>query len=785
MPYRKITVSLAGCILFAGAVFAEAVFADAKGDQPTLSYDRDVRPILSENCFSCHGFDEDARQADLRLDVYDVANESSGVLIAGEPQSSELVARLESSDPDALMPPPDSGKKLTPVQIQLLKQWISEGAKYESHWAFGVPQKAPLPPIDSAKHPIDKFVQQKLLDRKLQPSPPASLETLIRRVSLDLIGLPPKVEEIDSFVQQAEIDLERAYTDLVDRLLASPHYGERWGRWWLDQARYADSHGYSIDNPRDIWPFRDWVIESLNNDMPFDQFTIHQLAGDLLPEATDRERIATGFHRNTQINQEGGIDPEQFRIDSVFDRVATTGTVWLGLTIGCAQCHDHKFDPVSQEEFYRLFAFFNNQDEPTLTLYPPGVDANALKAKQAKLEKLIAKAFGQQSKAVTDWEQSLAPETIDSFPSKVREALSIPGDKRRPNHKLILLSASSLLPTDLLSPEDISRYDEITSVLDKATKTLVLEQRKEPRTTTVYIKGDFTRPSDEVSPGTPAVLHPFTPGDELPDRLDLANWIVDKENPLTSRVIVNRVWQQFFGLGLVETENDFGLQGTVPSHPELLDWLAVDWLEQGWSLKQLLRSIATSHVYRQSSNQQDVTRELDPLNVWLSRQNRLRLDAEIVRDSALFASGLLVPKQGGPPVYPPIPDGVMSQGQVKREWKVSKGSDRYRRGLYTFVFRNTPPPSLSVFDAPEGLSSCTRRMRSNTPLQALTLMNDAAFFEMALALKDIIDRDGIEKAFRRCTSRSPNEQELTVLSTLDSMTAARTLLNLDETITRE
>lgn len=712
-----------------------------------LSYDRDIRPILAENCFACHGFDAEAREADLRLDVRQAAIDG-GAVKPGDSATSSLMARVHSADADEMMPPVKTGKKLTSRQKELLRRWIDEGADYQKHWAFEKPIKVAPPQTTANQNPIDAFVLQRLKQSKLQKSPPASPQVLLRRVSLDITGLPPTIEQIDQFEQSWNRDSEAAYLQAVQRLLASPHYGERLGRWWLDQARYADSNGYSIDAPRSIWLYRDWVVNALNADMPFDQFTVEQLAGDLLPNATREQKIATGFHRNTQINQEGGVDPEQFRIDSVFDRVATTGSVWLGLTVGCAQCHNHKYDPITQQEYYQLFAFLNNQDEPELKIEPES----------------------GEGKPIT---------------------------------------------------------------------TMVFKERNKPRETHLFIKGDFTRPAARAYPGTPSVLHPLklaAPQKEIdsrattvdanqaglssdsspvqnstesngsatsasvasdekadrsadepsqPNRLDLANWLVDRENPLAARVIVNRVWQHYFGQGLVQTENDFGLQGTLPSHAELLDWLAVDFMEKGWSLKELQRLIVTSQTYRQASIRRSDLAEIDPYNLLLARQSRLRLEAEVVRDVALVASGLLVEKLGGPPVFPPIPEGVMNQGQVKRDWKVSTGDDRYRRGIYTFVYRATPPPSLNVFDAPDGFNTCTRRIRSNTPLQALTLMNDSGFFEFAEALAKVIEKDGLVVAFRRCTSREPSEAELQILKGLDTLNSARALLNLDETISRE
>jgi hypothetical protein len=742
-----------------------------------VEFNRDVRPILSENCYACHGFDPKHREADLRLDTFDGATEDrdgSRGIVPGDLMKSDAWQRIISEDKDEVMPPPKSHKPpLTAKQREILKTWIEQGAKYERHWSFE-------PPKNNAGGSIDHFIQQRLTEENLKPSPVAEPATLIRRVSLDLTGLPPTPAEVDAFVTDKSED---AYDKLVNRLLASKHYGERWGRWWLDQARYADSNGYSIDAPRQIWKFRDWVIDALNADMPFDQFTIEQLAGDLLPNASESQKIATGFHRNTQINQEGGIDKEQFRIDSVFDRVATTGTVWLGLSIGCAQCHDHKFDPIEQREYYRMFAFFNNQDEPTMKVFDPSVDVSELTAEYKEVGTKVKAYIKEHMDELDKWEAGLTPAIKKSLSPYLTKMLSLPKGKRsfEQNQALFAAGVGGVGPFRELN----DRYKELDTILNQGVTTMVMKELPKPRKTTVFIKGDFTRPADEVTPGTPKVLHSFQQPKDQPNRLDLAKWIVSPQNPLTARVIANRVWQQYFGRGIVETENDFGMQGTVPSHPELLDWLATELIAKKWSLKELHRLIVTSHTYRQSSENRPELREQDPNNYLLARQTRLRLDAEVVRDVALSASGLLSPKIGGPPVYPPIPDGVMGQGQVKRVWAVSKGADKYRRGLYTFIYRASPPPSLSVFDAPEGFSSCTRRIRSNTPLQALTLMNDNGFFEFATALEKIIQKDGLETAFRRCTARAPKPDEVALLQRLDTLNAARVLLNLDETVTRE
>lgn len=748
-----------------------------------VSFNRDIRPIMSDTCFHCHGFDPKSREAGLRLDVREDAiqptSEGTIGIVPGDPGKSAIIQRLfDEEDP---MPPKKSHKTLTAEQKELFRRWVAEGAVYEKHWAFA-PIKKPEAPAGSRDKPaIDAFIQAQLQAKQLTPSPEAPKAKLLRRLSFDLIGLPPSLEEIAAFEQDTS---PKAYETQVDRLLASKHYGERWGRWWLDQARYADSNGYSVDAPRQIWKFRDWVIDALNQDMPFDQFTIEQLAGDLLPKATESQKIATGFHRNTQINEEGGIDKEQFRIESVFDRVATTGTVWLGLTIGCAQCHDHKFDPIEHKEYYQFFAFLNNQEEPVMKVADPHMDVpgmtRELKDTESQLKAMAQKRGGK----ISQWEKDLTAAHRGKLSARIKKILAKPAAKRSLSEQLELFSLVADPGDEILVLND--RRKELDAKLAKGTTTLVMKELAAPRLTNIFIKGDFTRPDAAVTPGTPKVLHalPATKGRQ-PNRLDLAKWIMSPENPLTARVIVNRVWQQYFGRGIVETENDFGSQGTPPSHPELLDWLASEFMAQKWSLKAMHRLIVSSHTYKQSSDNRPELVQHDPGNYLLARQTRLRLDGELVRDACLSASGLLSPKMGGAPVYPPIPDGVMGQGQVKRVWTVSRGEDRYRRSLYTFIYRASPPPWLTVFDTPEGITTCTRRLRSNTPLQSLTLLNDRGYFEFATALEQIIRKDGLEAAFCRCTSRPPKPDELDILKKLDALSAARVLLNLDETVTRE
>ncbi|GMV92556.1 MAG: hypothetical protein AMXMBFR82_23340 [Candidatus Hydrogenedentota bacterium] len=772
----------------------------------TVRFDRDVKPILSENCFACHGPDEGQRKAGLRLDLPEgaVATLKSGnaAVVPGDRTASVLFARITAEDPNDIMPPPESNHSLTPEAIETLGTWIDEGAHYEKHWAFVPPVPPELPEVSNPAWPrnaIDYFILAKLDDLEVRPSAEADRRTLIRRAYLDLIGLPPTVEQVDAFLRDNRPD---AYERFVDELLASPHFGERWGRHWLDAARYADSNGYSIDGPRTIWPYRDWVINAFNQDMPFDRFVTEQLAGDLLPDSTRDQKVATGFHRNTMINQEGGIDVEEFRVEAVVDRVNTTGSVLLGLTMGCAECHTHKYDPITQTEYYRFFAFFNNDDEVDLELPTPEqtekrAEVNAAVAGlQQELDAYLAETL---ERGDTTWEATLTEAQRAKLSDEERAALGVAAPERSEEH--IKLVQEAFKKTDAEYLRLAGELDAAKKEAPTITKTMVLRQRTEPRETTVHVQGDFTRHGDPVTPGTLAVLHPYE-GSKPATRLDLAAWLMAPENPLTARVTVNRFWQRLFGRGIVETENDFGTQGTPPTHPELLDWLATEFVEQGWGVKSILRTMVTSATYRQASTARDDLDEIDPTNRWLARQSRVRLDAEIIRDAGLQVSALLDPRIGGPGVHPPQPDGVMSLGQRNRPWDVSEGGDRYRRGMYTYFWRATPYPSLMVFDAPNAMMACTRRTRSNTPLQALTLLNDQAFFEVAKALaKRIAEQNAdareasIDYAFEVSLGREPSTREQQIVAQLmDRQTdegrdpwlaVARTLLNLDEFITRE
>lgn len=825
-------------------------------------YLREVKPVLAEHCYRCHGASQ--QKGGLRLDTAASAlrgGEHGPALKAGRSTDS-LLLQVIRGEHDSLSRMPYKKPPLSEAQITKLARWVDGGAvapateepEKDLHWAFVPSHRMPVP---AKAHPVDAFVHARLAREGIRPSPEAERTTLIRRLSLDLVGLPPSIEEVEAFVNDRRPD---AYLKLVERLLASPHYGERWGRWWLDAARYADSNGYSIDAPRSIWKYRDWVINALNKDLPFDQFTVEQLAGDLLPDATPEQKIATGFHRNTQINQEGGIDPEQFRIESVMDRVNTTATVWLGVTLSCAQCHDHKFDPFTQREYYRFYAFFNSTIEdghgksaPEGMMEIPGETEGAAESRKAlaEAEEELDRYLNTKGSVVAQWETGLGEEARAKLKADVRRAMEKPYAERTLKQKRVVYAAFRKDDTEFKQRTD--RLAQLEKGQPKPVTTLVMQELAKPRETQVFTKGDFTRPAAKVTPGTPAILHPFQAGtnvssrrreeaDSLKDelsgsassprrlpveatvtRLDLARWLVQTNNPLTARVIVNRVWQQYFGRGLVETENDFGTQGSLPTHPELLDWLACEFMEptvnvekssplqpfnsstpRSWSLKHLHRLIVTSETYRQSSNVRPELATIDPNNKLLARQSRLRLDAEIVRDACLTASGLLNSKVGGASVFPPQPDGVMNLGQSRREWMPSTGADRYRRGMYTFFWRATPHPALTVFDSADGFSACTRRVRSNTPLQALTLLNDEAFHEFAQALgkraQQFSARDDagrIDHAFRLCVSRTPTRSERSrLLKVLESQrkagggaaawtAVARVLLNLDETMTRE
>ncbi|MCA9121862.1 MAG: PSD1 domain-containing protein [Planctomycetaceae bacterium] len=1028
--------------------------------QVEVNFQRDVRPILSDKCFFCHGPDEAHREADLRLDVAEMA--LAAAIVPGKPDESELIARVSSTDPDTQMPPPDSGKSLTKDEIELLKSWVVQGAPYQVHWAFIPPVRPSVPQITSGRirNAIDAFVTERLNRESLSMAAEADRVTWLRRLSLDLIGLPPTIEEVDAFLSD---DSDDAYEKQIRRLLESPHYGERWARIWLDAARYADSNGYEKDAPREMWFYRDWVIDALNDDLPYDQFVIQQIAGDLIaktfeqranaePHGVDPQdvkqgrdaatlavqnlRVATGFLRNSMINEEGGADPEQFRMEAMYDRMDAIGKGVLGLTIQCAQCHSHKYDPLTQEDYYRMFAFLNNTHDAIIPVYTPeeqqhretilakiaDVENNLKvatpdwqqrlaaweeKARQSVIEWEVLKPVnlpyeGQKFRVLDDFSilsESYAPKSSAPEFDAHTEAEGITGfrlellthpklprggpgrsvrgtaaltqfnvyvaplDNPSKRTKLKLVSATAdVNPADAPQPEYLRNIDakdgdqrttgpiqfaiddnantawttdidpgrrnqprkavfvpespvgfpqgtiitfqptmnhggwnnndnhnclmgryrfslstsdqpvadplpaHVREILDvepakrtalqqaavfsfwrstveewadanaqieslwqsypEGTTQHVLQERDQMRQTSLLSRGDFLKPVRPVERGVPGFLHSL-PDDGGASRLTFARWLTDERSPTTARSIVNRIWQAYFGVGLVETSDDLGSQGTPPSHPELLDWLAVELVENNWSLKHLHHLIASSTTYRQSSVITPSLYQQDPYNRLLARGPRFRVDAEIVRDITLAASGLLNPQVGGPSVYPPAPrflfDPPASYGP--KTWNEELGDNRYRRGLYTFRFRSVPYPMLETFDSVIGNVSCVRRNRSNTPLQALTSLNEPIFMECArsLAAKTLqhggdTDESRIAYAVRRCVARSPQQEEISTLKLLldkqrkriaagdldtevivqiddaaseseDERAAwtllARVLLNLDETITKE
>lgn len=944
-------------------IFAACVATVALAEE-RVQFNRDIRPLLSEKCFFCHGPDASHREADLRLDVESEAK--AYAIDLEQPHESELVARITSDDADLRMPPPDSGEELTTEEMELLRRWIEQGAPYEDHWSFVPPRRPELPAVGDpswVRNSIDRFVLARLDEGHAQPSPEADRYALIRRVTLDLTGLPPTVGEVEAFVADSSDD---AYERVVDRLLQSRRYGEHMARYWLDAARYADTNGYQYDLEREQWVWRDWVIHAFNTNMPFDQFTVEQIAGDLLPDATDQQRLATAFHRNHPITIEGGVIDEEYRTEYVVDRLVTTSTVWLGLTMMCSRCHDHKYDPISQREFYQFYAFFNNVPERGLNGFDPKLDvpsplraaqearsARQLKEAAERLDQLLAGERGD----LAGWEHQVIEETRDRWEVVVPEvrrsrggaelvvqsdhsilargenpatevyeliltadqpihairlealthesfagggagraananfvlsefevaaaasdasqdfmaakiasadadysqegfAISaaidgqidstgwaVDGNVKREHRTVTFVLAEPIRsdatakvrirmhfayggshqigrfrvalapqpPVDLPAEIDaIANQDAALRSADAAAQlkeyladrfgspelrtavaqvrsaraelaalretpaTMVMAEMETPRTTHVLLRGEYDQPGDEVQAGTPAALPPMPDG--LPrNRLGLARWLVTRDHPLTARVAVNRFWQQIFGTGLVKTAEDFGAQGEWPSHPELLDWLAVEFVDSGWDVKALLKQIVMSATYRQSSTASPERLAQDPENRLLGRGPRNRLDAEVIRDSALAASGLLSDQIGGPSVFPYHPSGlwqeINNRPGYSRTYQQDSGDNLYRRSVYTFWKRTVPPPSMAVFDAPEREFCIIRRSRTNTPLQALALLHDPQYVEAARHLAGRMLSEGgatmeqrLSHGFQLCHARPPSDDELAVLS---------------------
>jgi hypothetical protein len=747
-----------------------------------VDFARDVKSILSRRCTSCHG--PEKQENDLRLDSASTimaGGISGSPIVPGNSSASLLVRAITGNDVEKM---PPEGDPLSADEVALIRRWIDSGAIVpdgeavepvkSQHWSFQKVLRPRLPRIDQAEwaeNEIDYFILVRLEREGLCPSPPAPRATLIRRLHLDLIGIPPSVPEVEAFESDSRPD---AYERLVDRLLASPAYGERWGRHWLDAARYADSNGYTRDFARQIWKYRDWVIQAMNQDLEFDEFTIQQLAGDMLPGATQDQLVATGFHRNTLINEEGGTDPEQFRIEAVADRIDTTGSVFLGLTIGCARCHEHKYDPISQREYYQLFAFFNNCDEPTIEA-PSSLEIargdlerrDEIRAQVAQIEVSLADREKELMEAQLAWEKTVTPEQRARLPGPLQTAFDQKPELRDPQQKQLLRDHFQKLKIARKQFPQLEQIAQLRAAEPEIPTTMVLRERSTARETYIHRRGNFLDPGDRVSPGVPAVLPPLASSSPSASRLDFARWLVSSENPLTARVTVNRHWQLLFGRGIVETENDFGSQGSLPTHPELLDWLAAEFMHQNWSVKALHRLIVTSATYRQSSVWRDDLADVDPDDRLWARQSRLRIEAEVIRDAALAVSGLWQRQIGGPSVFPPQPDGVFAFTQDPKPWKTAKGADRYRRGMYTHLWRSSPYPALVTFDFPDANTTCTRRIRSNTPLQSLTLANDPVFMECSSALADLVLQAScdsipqrLEYAFRRCLARRPDEREL-------------------------
>jgi mono/diheme cytochrome c family protein len=858
----RITAIFASAYLFWIPMLASraedvAIALPAAATKPT-DFAGDIQPLLQKNCFSCHGAEH--QEGGLRLDKKQralIGGDSGAEVVAGKSAESRLIRVVAGIDADiGQMPPDGKGKKLSVEEIGLLRAWIDQGAEWpedassiaaaNQHWSLEPVTQPPLPAVlDDAwpRQAMDVFVLARQEAEKVAHSAAAEKTTLLRRLYLDLMGLLPSPEEVQSFIDDRRPD---AVERLVERILASPHFGELWGRHWLDLARYADSDGYEKDRPRPFaFKYRDWVIAALNADMPFDQFTVEQLAGDMLPNTTQEQRVAVGFHRNTLHNTEGGTDQEEDRVKKTVDRTNTLGTVWLGMTVGCAQCHSHKYDPLTQREYYSLYAFFNSIEEKDVENPKPEQQAEferAKKAHAAKVEELdgAVRAYVEDKlpAAQAAWEKSVASMSAEKvatlkLPAEASAALAKAADERTPDEARAV--AKHYRPTDkkLVALEKaVKDHKAKPPQLPPEAKSQSVAELAKPRETRVHQRGDFLSPGDVVSLGTPAFLPTAKARSEQLDRLDLAAWVVDPANPLTTRVTVNRIWHQLFGRGIVPTVDDFGKQGEKPSHPELLDWMASEFIASGWSQKSFIRRIVCSSAYQQSSAPRHDLIDRDPENVFIARQARRRVEAEVIRDLALIASGLLTDRVGGPSVRPPQPaEYAALTYQNSAKWVESAGGDRYRRGLYTFFQRTSPYPMLMTFDSPDSNECTARRQTSNTPLQALTIWNDPAFFEAAQVLGRRIvaevpaeddaaktARLRADRAFLLCLNREPSaaeamdvfalyqaarelaerdEEAATKLvgnpaPTSDSLaeaaawvTVGRTILNLDEFITRE
>jgi hypothetical protein len=765
--------------------------------EPPVRFTSHIRPILASKCFACHGPDERQRQADLRLDEREVAIRHA--IVPGNSAASELVARITSDDPDYQMPPPASKKgRLTREEVALVRTWIDQGAAYDAHWAYQPPRRPALPDAREGPWPatpIDAFLLAPLQERGLSPAPPADRRTLLRRLSWDVRGLPPTPEEVAAFLDDQAPD---AWERQVDRMLATPQFGERMAIFWLDVVRFADTGGYHSDNHRDIWAYRDWVIDAFNHNLPFDQFTIEQLAGDLLAGASDRQRIASGFNRLLQTTEEGGAQPKEYAAKYAADRVRNTAAIWLGTTLGCCECHDHKFDPFTQADFYALAAFFADIDEKpvgrqTQTLLPTPEQAAELARLEAELAAVQAE-YAASSPALEAarqaWEEATRASPPAHWPANLRQALATAPSQRTAAQTRLLDEAFRQQAPELAEVRQrlaaLKRQQE--AVQQQVISTLVTRSVP-PRVVRILPRGNWLDESGPVlQPALPASLAaraPLRPGQGPPraqvphlagrlTRLDLALWLVQPDHPLTGRVLVNRLWKLFFGRGIVRTLDDFGLQSDMPTHPQLLDWLAVELADRGWDVKHVLRQTLASQAYRQAALAPAATLRADPTNDLFGRQQRWRLEAELVRDTALAASGLLTWRIGGPSVKPYQPAGYWQYLNFPpREWVADRGPDQYRRGLYTYWQRTFLHPSLAAFDAPSREECTAQRPQSNTPQQALVLLNDPSYVEAARFLAaQVIARAGadpaarVREAMQRVLQRDPKPEEVAVLVAL-------------------
>ena len=749
---------------------------------PRVNYQRDIQPLFASRCYACHGPAVDADSIATTWKLDDRAAVVRSIIVPGSSAKSRLLARLLEIDPEQRMPPPGGNRSpLSSEQIDLVRRWIDEGAPFAPHWSF-IPFKRPPVPAgnpNEERNPIDAFVAAAQQCEGLRPSPAADRVTLIRRLNFDLTGLPPSPEDVDQFVHADAAD---AYRQLVERLLASPHFGERLAVLWLDLVRYADTDGYSMDTHRDVWMYRDFVIDAFNRNRPFDRFTIQQLAGDLLPDATREDRIGSGYNRLLMTSQEGCADPKEYTHRYAADRVRNVASVWLGVTLGCAECHDHKFDPFSSRDFYRLAAFFADIQEKgvgPLEFTRFFSDAQQ-EAQLAQLDKSIAqaeKAVVERERELTEARATWEARAKDSsdLPKDVRAALQVEASRRSPEEQTTIALLFRTVAPELqpLNGPLLDLQKQRAELLQRIPATL-LTTSGTPRVMRVRPRGNWADDSGElVDPGFIEVLTTGEPSGERLTRVDLAHWLVAPDNPLVARVFVNRLWQLVFGRGLVTTPEDFGSRGALPTHPELLDWLAAEFIASGWDVKHMLRLMVTSDIYRQTSEASSDVLRRDPDNRWLTRQNQLRLEAEFVRDNALAISGLLEPRVGGRSVKPYQPDGYWASRFTEKDYQPSAGPDQYRRGLYTYWCRNYLHPALQAFDAPSRQSCVACRGESSTPFQALVLLNDPTYLEAARAFAARILREGgpttasrLERAMRLAQSRALQPGEATILRRL-------------------